>query len=351
MRLSVRYLRVLVLGVLLAVNASTAQDEPASESPALAESLSFYADLVKETELRRRVNVLFPNPQSILDGLQVGYVGVRHGNLTFRRRDVVSGPGELAYFSRVYDSRSGQNRDFGPGWRLSLAEELTAVEGGLVYTDLSGARHFFALASPNQRGDRNEPLVSGQPVQIDADGSVVRSSAQIESGTYAPYPETPRHAATVIEILGPLAVLRDREVTRVFEREHSVRSVYRLRSIASGGETLDLAYWNGRVNTVSDSAGVVFEMIRDPVGRIVSVQDRWGRAVHYVYGAGGLLAETQDMAGNVWRYEYGSHGTLTRMIGPNGKDVLRIGYDASGRVMQSHSGREYSFPTPPMRPW
>ena len=49
------------------------------------------------------------------------------------------------------------------------------------------------------------------------------------------------------------------------------------------------------------------------------------------------------MAGNVWRYEYGSHETLTRMIGPNGKDVLRIGYDASGRVMQSHSGREYSF--------
>ena len=133
MRSSVPYLRVLVLGVLLAVSVSTAQDDPpADKSPALAESLSFYADLVKETELRRRVNVLFPNPQSILDGLQVGYVGVRHGNLTFRRRDLVSGLGERAYFSRVYDSRVGHNRDFGPGWRWALAEELTAVEDGLV---------------------------------------------------------------------------------------------------------------------------------------------------------------------------------------------------------------------------
>lgn len=106
MRPLVLSLRVLCISVMLVVTASTAQDErPADDSPAIGDSLSFYAGLVKETELRRRVNVLYPNPQSILDGLQVGYVGVRHGNLTFRRRDLVSGPGERAYFSRVYDSR------------------------------------------------------------------------------------------------------------------------------------------------------------------------------------------------------------------------------------------------------
>ena len=173
-------LRVLCISVMLVVTASTAQDErPADDSAAIGESLSFYADLVKETELRRRVNVLFPNPQSIFDGLQVGYVGVRHGNLTFRRRDIVSGPGELAYFSRVHDSRIGQNRDFGPGWRLSLAEELTAVDGGLIFTDGLGAHHFFRLASSNERDRRNEPLVSGQTVQIDADGSRVRPSSYV----------------------------------------------------------------------------------------------------------------------------------------------------------------------------
>ena len=270
-------------------------------------------------------------------------MGVRHGNLTFRRRDIVSGLGERAYFSRVYDSRIGQNRDFGPGWRLSLAEELTAVEGGLVYTDGSGARHFFTLASPSERGRRGEPQLSGQAIQLDADGARVRPSRYIASGTYAAFPETPRHAATAIEIFGPLAVLRDGPVTRVFEREHSDSPVYTLRTIASGGETLALSYWNGRINTVSDSTGVVFDVTRDRRGRIVSVQDRWGRSVHYGYDAGGRLTETQDLAGHAWRYEYGSHGRLTRAIGPNSNAILRIDYDAAGRVIQSHSGREYSF--------
>ena len=106
MRPLILSVRVLCISVMLIVTVSTAQDErPADDSPAADASLSFYAGLVKETELRRRVNVLYPNPQSIFDGLQVGYVSVRHGNLTFGRRDLVSGPGELAYFSRVYDSR------------------------------------------------------------------------------------------------------------------------------------------------------------------------------------------------------------------------------------------------------
>lgn len=344
MRINPKGALLLAAVAMLALSASTAQDyRQADESSAIADSLSFYADLVKETELRRRVNVLFPNPQSILDGLQVGYVGVRHGNLTFRRRDIVSGLGKRVYFSRAYDSRIGQNRDFGPGWRLSLAEELTAVNGDLVYTDGSGARHVFKLVSPNERGDRNEPFVSGQPVDMATDGSALPFFRHIASGTYAVYPETPRHAATAIEIIGPLAVLRDGPVTRVFEREYGGSSVYLLSTIASAGETLALSYRNGRVNMVSGSAGVVFEITRDRLGRIVSVQDRWGRSVHYGYDASGRLTETLDLAGHAWRYEYGSHGLLTRMIGPNDKDVLRISYDASGRVIQSHSGREYSF--------
>ncbi len=88
------------MAVILALTASTAQEgkpphEPLADQPSPgAEWLSFYADLVQETELRRRVNVLHPNPQSIFDGLQAGYVSVRHGNLTFRRRDIVAGSGQ-----------------------------------------------------------------------------------------------------------------------------------------------------------------------------------------------------------------------------------------------------------------
>ena len=47
-------------------------------------------------------------------------------------------------FARVYDARIGANDDFGPGWRLSLAEELH-VDGEVVtYIDASGARQSFA---------------------------------------------------------------------------------------------------------------------------------------------------------------------------------------------------------------
>ncbi len=93
------------LCTVLALSASTASVEPPSHpSTVNDDSLAVYAELVKETELRRRVNVLYPNSQSIFDGLQVGYVSVRHGNLTFRRRDIVSGINPLARIVRVYDS-------------------------------------------------------------------------------------------------------------------------------------------------------------------------------------------------------------------------------------------------------
>ena len=61
-----------------------------SANPAASDSLAPYAALAAEFELRRRVNVLHPNPQSIFDGLHVGHVNVGAGNLTFRRRDIVA---------------------------------------------------------------------------------------------------------------------------------------------------------------------------------------------------------------------------------------------------------------------
>ncbi len=67
-------------------------------------------------------------------------MGVRQGNLTFRRRDIVAGANGLAEFTRVYDSRNSKRLDFGPGWQLSLAEKLVLLDGQLVYTDDSGAR-------------------------------------------------------------------------------------------------------------------------------------------------------------------------------------------------------------------
>lgn len=338
---------MLTVGAAFALSASTAPDDPTGPHSALNDaSLAHFAELVKETELRRRVNVLYPNPQSIFDGLQAGYVGVRHGNLTFRRRDLVAGTNALAQFARVYDSRARHGRDFGPGWRLSLDEELTPEKGGLVYADGSGARHFFSLADSGRRGTSREPLWPEQR-QLGAGGAPIPPRAHLAEGVYNAYPPTPQHASTVIEVAGPVAVLRNSKETRVFERvpgDGARGNAYRLSHITSvRGEQLSLSYRHGLLSAVSDHAGVVFSVSRNSSGRIASVVDRWGRQVHYVYDAGGRLAEAQDIAGNAWSYEYALRGELTRAIGPNGRDILRARYDGAGRVEESLTGRQYKF--------
>ncbi len=307
-------------------------------------SLAFYAELVKETELCRRVNVLFPNSQSLFDGMQVGYVGVRHGNLTFRRRDLVAGTNPLAKFTRVYDSRFRHGRDFGPGWHLSLNEELTVADEGLVYRDGSGATHSFIRAAPGAGlGSGALPEERGMLPTSSEHPSVGVFPAV---GIYTAFPSTPQHEFTSIEVAGSVAVLHTRGETRVFERTTgSVQAPnsYRLSRVLSGERQILLSYRNGLIDTVSDGAGLLFSVNRNVRGRIASVQDRWGRQTYYRYDPGGHLQEARDVAGNAWTYDYGPLGTLTRAVGPNGRDVLRIRYDGAGRVAESFSGRQHSF--------
>lgn len=169
----------------------------------------------------------------------------------------------------------------------------------------------------------------------------------LTSGPYTAYPSTPQHGSTTIEVIGPLAILRNSDETRVFERSAGVTqggNTYRLSHIAfAGSDQLDLSYRNGLISTISDPDGVMFTITRGRGGRIVSVQDRWGREVHYRYDANGLLQEATDIAGNAWSYEYAQSDRLIRAIGPNGRDILRIRYDEAGRVKESLSGRQYSF--------
>ena len=349
MRSSFSCVFVLRIGVAFAFALSTSAvqaDLTDAQEPIADSGLGAYAELVQETELRRRVNVLYPNPQSIFDGFQVGYVSVRHGNLTFRRRDLVAGTNPLAKFARVYDSRTLRGRDFGPGWRLSLDEKLTARDDRLVYSDGSGAQHVFLSTRHGER-DADTELGMSEQIQSGAEGEQPAPSSFLASGRYTAYPVSPQHAFTSIELAGPLAVLRNGTETRVFERVAGttrVGNTYRLTQIGSGdGKFLALSYRNGVIRIVSDADGPLFEVIRDGQGRIVSVQDRWGRSVHYVYDAIGRLSEVLDMAGNHWRYEYSQYGRLLRAIGPNDREILRIGYDDAGRVTESNSGRQYQF--------
>ena len=329
---------------LVLVSSSAHHDSSIKPAQSGDASLAFYAELVRETELRRRVNVLFPNPQSLFDGMQVGYVGVRHGNLTFRRRDLVAGTNPLAKFTRVYDSRFRRGRDFGPGWHLSLNEELTVADEGLVYRDGSGATHSFKRASSGAglgSGALPEELgmlaVSGEHPSIGVFPA---------AGTYTAFPSTPQHESTSIEVARSIAVLHTQGEMRVFERimgNAQTPNSYRLSQVFSGERQIFLSRRKGLIDKVSDGDGVLFSVSRDARGRIASVQDRWGRQTHYRYDAAGRLQDVRDVAGNAWTYDYGAHGTLIRAVGPNDQDILRIRYDGAGRVVESLSGRKYSF--------
>ena len=103
------------------------------------------------------MNVLFPNPQTLFDGLQAGFVNVGAGNLTFLRRDLVTRANGPLVFARVYDSRLAEDGDFGPGWRLSLSEELHIGEANVAYVDGSGSRRLFVPGSDGYRPQRPTP--------------------------------------------------------------------------------------------------------------------------------------------------------------------------------------------------
>ena len=146
-------------GLAMCVHSSSPKTPP-------SDSLAPYAALVAELDLRRRVNVLHPNPQSIFDGLHVGHVNVGAGNLTFRRRDIVARANGPVVFARVYDSRIEANADLGPGWRLSLAEELRLEGDQAIYTDRSGAQHRFRKDGDAHVADPPTPRHAGTTLTV-----------------------------------------------------------------------------------------------------------------------------------------------------------------------------------------
>ena len=266
--------------------------------------------------LGHQPSVLHPNPQSLFDGLQVGFVNTTTSNLTFRRRDMVTRAQGPVVFARVYDSRIGANDDFGPGWRLSLAEELHVDRDVVTYIGASGARQTFAW-----------------------------------NGTgYAASPSTPRHAGTALafaDIDGlRVATLRDGDTMRTFAQVDEAGTRYVVRTVRATSRELMFDYGQGRLATVSHDGATLFAIDRDAAGRIVEVRDNHGRSVRYTYDFDRRLATVRDIAGSDWSYRYRGGGRLGTANDPEGRTYLAATYGDDGRVAQSFSGRLYSYAYP-----
>lgn len=305
-----RFVIMPVLAALLLGSSGTADKQLPTKAAATADpALESYIPLIAEFDLRRRVNVLFPNPQTLFDGLQVGFVNVSAGNLTFLRRDLVTRANGPVIFGRVYDSRATADGDFGRGWQLSLAEALYIEKSGIAYVDGTGARRMFAPGT---------------------DG-------------HAPVRPTPRHAGTRIVLGANEATVREQDGTKRTFKRPAVAGPWRLASFETDARRLDFRYRDGRLESVAHGTQTLFQIRRDAAGRIAGVSDDHGRSVRYSYTAAGKLKDVYDVAGHLWWHEYDPNGRLTAAIGANRLPYLEVAYYGDGRVRQSRTGREYTF--------
>ena len=213
-------------------------------------------------------------------------------------------------FGRVYDSRLGGDGNFGPGWRLSLAEELVVGEASVSWVDRTGARRRFVPAN----------------------------------GGYAPARPTPLHAGTRIAVGDNEATLVDSDgAKRTFKPFAGAGQPWRIASVETGARRLDFRYRDGQLASVVHGTRTMFHIGRDAAGRILRVSDDHGRSVRYSYDWAGRLKDVYDVAGNLWWHEYDADGRLQAAIGANRQPYLEVRYDAAGRVRQSRTGREYAF--------
>ena len=273
-------------------------------------SLEKYEYLVHELDYRRRLQFLFPNPQSIFNGLSIGYVQTSKGNMSFRRRDlvVVSNPTLIA--SRIYDSRHRTNDGFGPGWRLNLIETIERGGNSAVHTDAVGARQQF------QHQDR---------------------------ALFVPLHAVPETNGSTLAFIGDSAVIRNAKgEIRQFAQIDGTNTFVMVRRVSPNGKSITYDFDARKLIRVSLDGEELLQ-IQWTGDHIVKVRDRHGREVRYEYDDLGRLARTFDLNRQDWRYEYDASNRLINAIYPDGKTYLTIEYDSIDRVSTVIGAREYSF--------
>src|SRR5260370_12174295 len=115
----------------------------AAQTHQMDSAIGQYVEQASEFSSRARANVYFPNPQSILNGVQVSFINVGTGNLTCMRRDMVASGRIPIVLARVYDSSSNGSVEFGLGWRLSAAETISLENRKARLSTESGSEIVF----------------------------------------------------------------------------------------------------------------------------------------------------------------------------------------------------------------
>ena len=197
---------------------------------------------LNELSGRRRLTTVFPNEQSPLYGVQMNYVNVHRGNLTFAVRDLVRLDDIPIVFGRIYDSSKLDESDFGPGWKLSVSESIARVENHLVYTDANNSHYELDVAGNRIRSQH--PHLTG-----------------ISSG---------RFDGTRLQLLS-------NGLTRIFRGNGDTFRLVEVQD--TNGNAVSLEYEAGVVARILSSNGRFVNIRRDARGRVEGAQDDAGRTV------------------------------------------------------------------------
>jgi YD repeat-containing protein len=252
---------------------------------------------VSELSSRARANVYFANPQSIFRGVQVNFVNVGTGNLTFLRRDLVASGRIPLVFARVYDSNGKGSIDFGPGWTLSAAESITMAGGKAQLRSENGSTIDFVKVD-----DASFGLAKDYP---------------------SDYLDLRLADATTLE-----AKLRT-GFTRQFQL---IGDAFRLVKVTDrNGNEVKISYSNGLLNKI-ENANHSITILRNAKGRILSAQDDQNRKVQFAYDAQGRLIEVDDLGGNAWTYSYNTDGKLKAAKDPLQRLNFGVFFHDDGRV-------------------
>jgi YD repeat-containing protein len=106
---------------------------------------------------------------------------------------------------------------------------------------------------------------------------------------------------------------------------------------------LTLRYSDGRMSSVTDSAGHTVSVTSGSDGLIGAVMLPDGTSARYAYDQGRLVSVTNS-AGTT-RYGYDDDGNLTTIVAPDGTTLVQNRYGAKGRVLRQTDahGRTTSF--------
>jgi YD repeat-containing protein len=277
----------------LITNLSFAQHHHSNSSSQLDQ----YVEHVSELSSRARANVYFANPQSIFRGVQVNFVNVGAGNLTFLRRDLVASGRIPLVFARVYDSSGKGSVDFGPGWTLSAAESITTTDGKAHLFTENGSTIDFVKAD--------------------------KTSFALEKDYPSDYIDLRLVDSTTLQ-----AKLR----TGTTKQFQLIGDAFRLVKVTdSNGNEVRLSYSNGLLNKI-ENANHSIAILRNAKGRILSAQDDQNRKVQFVSDAQGRLIEVDDLGGNAWTYSYNADGKLKAAKDPLQRLNFSVFFHDDGRV-------------------